>query len=148
MNDRLERLRAMGISESVLQLAGGPHPSDLFFFRCQEPRGEAPPGLVPLWECGDWITAARPGPEFVGYSLEDPQSLWPFATSEQGLLADLFSDLVEDEDWDDEEESLREIREAAEAVGFRHLEDLLSFQESHGNNLDYAEELARYTRGL
>jgi len=156
MNERKQRLKALGLPESILRLATEPHNDDMFFFRCGEvqdpqalsfPEGRA---AEPLWQFEWWVTAARSRDgqlEYLGFDATDPAVWQVLATSEQGLLANLFSDLVEDEDWDEEEEeALRGLREAAEQVGFTHLEELLAFQAAHADDEDYAETLAQWTR--
>lgn len=158
MNSREQRLRALGLSDAVVGLATGDHSEDMFFFRCQ---GTPPPQEMrfpegvpaePLWQCEGWATAvrARDGRnEFVAFDSDNPEIWQVIAHSEQGLLANLFSDLIEDEDWEEEvEESEAGLRAAAEAVGFRHLDDLMAFAEAHAEDEDYAETLAEWTKKL
>lgn len=146
MNAREAALKQAGLSEPVVDLAMGRHPHDLFFFRCQEPPDLE--GALPLWQCEGWVTAFHGG-EFVGMDPKDPEARQVIARTEQGLLANLFSDLVEDEDWEEEEEeAMAALREAAEEVGFQHLDDLLAFQERHAEDEDYAETLAEWTRRI
>jgi len=87
--------------------------------------------------------------EYLGFDANDPENWQLLATSEKGLLTNLFSDLIEDEDWEEEEEeALRALREAAEQVGFQGLDELLAFQAEHAGDEDYAESLAEWTRTL
>lgn len=155
---RERRLRALGLSEPVVGLATADHSEDMFFFRCQDtPPAEElhfPEGRTgePLWQCEGWVTAVRERdgrPEFVAFDADDPEVWQVIAYTEQGLLANLLSDLIEDEDWEEEtEESLAGLRAAAETVGFHHLDDLLAFAENHADDEDYAETLADWTKTL
>jgi hypothetical protein len=158
MNEAEQRLRALGLPDSVVWLATELHSDDMFFFRCGELQApEAltfPEGLAaePLWQFEWWVTAVRLKEgrlEYLGFDANDPEVWQVLAYTEQGLLANLFSDLVEDEDWDEEEEeALRGLREAAEQVGFQHLDALLAFQREHAEDEDYADTLAEWTRTL
>ncbi len=158
MDQRMKRLQDLGVPESIRWLAGEPHGEDLFFFRCGEVDSpEAmrfPEGLPaePLWQFDWWVTAARRRDghlEYLGFDANDPENWQLLATSEKGLLTNLFSDLIEDEDWEEEEEeALRALREAAEQVGFEGLDGLLAFQAEHAGDEDYTETLAEWTRTL
>src|SRR2546423_1417012 len=67
--DRLEELRAMGLSATLLQLAAGDFPHPEFEFRCSPvhrffsmvPVTFRPAGFVPLWECGETVVGCRRG---------------------------------------------------------------------------------------
>jgi hypothetical protein len=64
--------------------------------------------------------------EFFAFSVEDLSSRWHLAGSEQGLLATLFNDPM-NECYDEPEKAIRlraKLEAAATAVGFRHLADL------------------------
>ena len=158
MSERERRLQELGVPETVIRLAVDDHGEDMFFFRCQEPPPPAelrfPEGrpAEALWQCAGWVTAVRAGEgglEYLGFEASDPEAWQVVAKSAEGLLANLFSDLVEDEDWDEEPEEARTgLEGAAEAVGFRHLDELLAFQERHADEEDYAEILAEWTRTL
>ncbi len=158
MDERMQRLRDLGLPESIVWLAGQPHGEDLFFFRCGEIVApdtlRFPEGIPaePLWQFDWWVTAVRRGDgnlEYLGFDANDPENWQLLATSEKGLLTNLFSDLIEDEDWEEEEEeALRALREAAEQVGFQGLDELLAFQAEHAGDEDYAESLAEWTRTL
>ena len=155
---REQKLRDLGLSEPVTWLATGDHGEDMFFFRCGEPQDPAslrfPEGLPAeaLWQCDTWVTAVRRREgrlEYLGFDSTDPEAWQVVALTDQGLMANLFSDLVEDEDWEEEEEeALAGLREAAEKVGFEHLDALLAFQTEHAEDEDYAEVLAEWTRTL
>jgi len=158
MDERMQRLQDLELPESILWLASQPHGEDLFFFRCGEVESpEAmrfPEGIPaePLWQFDWWVTAARRRDgrlEFLGFDANDPENWQLLATSEKGLLTNLFSDLIEDEDWEEEEEeAMRALREAAEQVGFQGLDELLAFQAERAGDPDYAESLAEWTRTL
>ncbi len=161
--NRLRALESLNLSAPVIALCSGeevhPHPS--FWYRCQAPHsiyhgGTGPDlGLIlPFWECTTTVTAAlmgdagHAGPTFIEFSLEYPDEYIAFAVSEQGLLAYLFWYLIEDQDWHDKQKCTRVLTEAATAVGFRHLQKMLEFQQMHGDKSNYSELLAQYTRNI
>ena len=158
MSERERKLKELGLPEPVIRLALDDHSEDMFFFRCQEPppAGDLrfPEGLPAeaLWQCEGWVTAARKREgrlEYLGLDAADPEAWQVIAYTEEGLLANVFSDLIEDEDWEgEEEEALAGLRDAAEAAGFQHLDELLAFQEEHADDEDYAEVLAEWTKTL
>lgn len=71
------------------------------------------------------------------FDLEDPDTVELIARSEQGLLFWLFSHLIEDDDWRSEAAAEAKLREAAEAVGFRHFDEVNRFQQTLGTDPDY-----------
>jgi hypothetical protein len=161
-SDRVAKLRRLGVSDAVIRLATGAVKVSLFpLLRTPYKvyRGIDWParGLVfaPLWEEGDVVTAARErggGTEFFAFSVEDPLARWRLAGSEQGLLATLFNDPV-NECYDEPEgvASLRaKLAAAAEAVGFRHLADLDAVYAANYPRPGEALERAyrRFLRGL
>lgn len=158
MSEHELRLRALDLSDAVVDLATKDHAEDMFFFRCQgtppaeELRWPEGGSGQPLWQCEGWVTAVREREgrrEFLAFDADDPELWQVIAYGEQGLLANLFSDLIEDEDWEEEEEeALAGLRAAAEAVGFRHLDELLAFAEQHADDEDYAVTLAEWTKTL
>ncbi|MCR5661568.1 MAG: hypothetical protein K6G50_05515 [bacterium] len=167
-----QKLQELHIPENIISLAVNPHDEDAFFFRCEPPRQmpaeQCPQGkaAIVLWQCQDWVTAVRNNNaaegendtehnasskplEYIAFSSQDPEAWQVIAYGEQGLLANLFSDLIEDEDWDFEpEEAERALTEAAEICGFHYLKELLAFQEAHADSDDYAEDLAEWTKTL
>ena len=75
---------------------------------------------------------------------------------EQGLLANLFSDLIGDADcivdWRSEPEVhslwMCELRRAATTVGFPSFEQVRAFRDAHAHRDDFGELLAAYTRSI
>jgi hypothetical protein len=149
--DRETHLRLLDLSEGVLALALGNHPSPVFEFRCEPvyryyalPEQYRPRGLVPLWECCGGVVCCRhsvEGLEFLELDVETPLELRRIARSEQGLLFWLFSYLIEDQDWEDEAATAALLKSAAEAVGFKHFTRVNYFQQKQGKELDYARLL-------
>jgi len=129
---RLAELRRLGVSESVVQLAAGKNRRAAFRFHCGIPwksyRGAGAPAgelVIPMWECGDSVTALRTNRgkvEFVTFSVESPKKVWDVVRSEQALLAHLFIELYEDADEDEE----RRLAADARSVGFRYFRELVS----------------------
>jgi hypothetical protein len=97
-------------------------------------------GFVPLWECTESIVGCRPTQdrlEFLEVDVEDPGAATAIAQSEQGLLFWLFSYLIEDQQWDDVEATKRELKAAAQSVGFRYFDEVNAFQREFGSRTDY-----------
>jgi hypothetical protein len=140
--DFAKELRALGIDDAIVALATAAVPHVAFEYRCQavdDPKvdngGEPPPGppFTTLWECNDTVTGfwrRDGGIEFIEFDIEAPEDYHLISRSTQGLFAWTFFWLVEDEDWDDAEAALGRLREAALAVGFVHLDDVLRIQEA------------------
>ena len=133
----------------VLRLSDGDLPHPIFEFSCQQPYkfwDEMPGDYFPIWETGTLQTGLILGEplKFIQLTVEDPDDFHVISESEQGLLADLFIDLVEDDNGQEE------LQEAAEAVGFRYLEDVLKFRNS-ARKLDfdeYRQARQRFTASL
>jgi hypothetical protein len=149
--DDQHQLAALGLSSGLMALASGNPPHPAFAYRCglvykfpEIHPEERPEGLVPLWECGTAVVGCVQTPqglEFVRWSVEadDPPEL--IARSEQGLLFWLFSYLIEDADWEDEEAAVRRLRAAAVAVAFRYFDEVNEFQQQRGSDPSYDELL-------
>jgi hypothetical protein len=131
---RLEALRSLGISATVVELAAGENRRAPFDYYCRPPDkiyecADTPEGepLVPMWEDrGERATAVRPaatGLEFVQLSVEAPEEYQIVAKTEQGLLAHLFITLYEACDEPAEETALSA---AAASVGFRYYPELVN----------------------
>jgi hypothetical protein len=146
---RLAALRRLGLSEPVVRLAAGEVSHPAFRFACGEPHGVYVPGaapdrgapVIPLWESCGGVSAARRtrrGVEFVGFSIEDPDEVWPVARTEQGLLAELFLDLLE---YEGNSQADDDLPRAAAAVGFRFLPELRAAIESGDWSDDREREL-------
>lgn len=156
MTTRRQQLEKLHLPRQIVSLATSKHDDDAFFFRCQEISADtpAPEATYPLWQCTGVVTAVRPQAaaktlEYIQYSQDTPEDYQTIATSLQGLLASLFSELIEDEDWEEEEEeAMSDLTQAAEEVGFEHLKALLQFQEANADNPDYGEALAQWTLSL
>jgi hypothetical protein len=123
-----------------------------------EPRGSGWPCHVPedvdsvyaLWTCNADVTAVwkrRGKLEFVKLYHDDP-ALTVVARTEQGLLADLFRQLLESEDWDDPDSALKRLRENAEVAGFKYLEELNEWHEQNGNAPDFSDRWRKFVAGL
>lgn len=90
----------------------------------------AGPDTALLWQSADRITGVRPSPaggvghEFIIFDLEAPNDVDVVSTSEQGVLAELFFDLYEEEFPD------ADLERAAHAVGFRFLTELIAHHQS------------------
>ena len=122
--DRVAELRRLGVSEPVVRLATGAVKLGVFpLLRTPSKvyRGIDWPerGLMfaPLWEESETVTAVREKggrTEFFAFSVEAPSSRWRLAGTEQGLLATLFNDPI-NECYDEPEEAagLRANLEAA-----------------------------------
>jgi hypothetical protein len=117
-----------------------------------EPRGSGWPcalpedadAVFPLWSCNGDVTAAvvRGGrAAFVKLRHDDPTPE-PLARSEQGLLARLFVGLIESP-----RATPRGLRQAAQAAGFRHLDELVAWHERGGGE-DFEEQLDQFVRAL
>jgi hypothetical protein len=133
---RLDILRQIGLSAALVRLASGELLHPLFQFRCQSPpyfsyHGAgcpAGPLLVPLWDCGDavvsvWVRDSRP--EFITFSIEDPDTYAVLAHTEQGLWATVFVDLYEERD----DLGPEDFRGAADAAGFAFLDQIIAAYE-------------------
>ncbi len=129
---------------------------DLFSFRCSDPTGytdgaTTDGALTFLWSCCDSIFAYRSdesGKEFVEFDNETPDDITVISTSEKGLLYHLFTYLIEDQDWENEEDSMRKLREGADRLGFDLLADALDFQSENGSAVDFADRLLQRTQQI
>lgn len=124
---RETELRRLQLSAGLIRLSTGELAHEAFRYRCfgppyysyhgaGRPQG---PVLVPLWDCGDVVTAVwqrDDGLQFISFSIETPEDVWPIARTEQGLWLRAFDSLFES---DTEDEALRD---AAQTVGFRFLD--------------------------
>lgn len=130
---RIEELQKLGLSESLIRLSEGKIPDETFQYRCKTPfyayhGSRLPDGeiIVPLWDCGDFVTAVR-GPtadklEFIRFGIEYVDEFQIIARTEQGLLAHLLVELFEDND----EWTPREFEVPANLVGFRYMSTLVA----------------------
>lgn len=129
---RLDALREFGLTEPLVRQSSGELVHPLLRFRCQGPpyysyHGAGCPNgplLVPIWDCGDTVTAVwkRSGRlEFIEFSIESHEKHGVLARSEQGFWATVFATLLEDSD--EREES--QLPEAAAAVEFRYLDRVI-----------------------
>ena len=119
-------LANLGFSNHLVEHLAHFDPDHVLGYRCQPPRHYLSSPLVrrnilALWECGTTVTYfERETRKFEQCSLEDVERPHFSLDTVQALLADLFVDLYED----DHPEQV--LRAAANAVGFLHLEHLLS----------------------
>ncbi|MCI0703732.1 MAG: hypothetical protein L0241_21955 [Planctomycetia bacterium] len=134
--DRVAELRRLGVSNPVIRLATGALKLDVFslirkpykVYRGIEWSGKVV--FVPLWERDDVTTAVREkgdGLEFFAVSVEAPSSPWRLAGTEQGLLATLFHEPLNncyDEPDEYDKDYRSELKAAAKSLGFRHLAEL------------------------
>jgi hypothetical protein len=104
----------------------------------------------PLWSYNADITAVwlRAGErEFVTLCHDDPTAV-VLARTDQGLLARLFVTLIEREDWEDREASLRRLRKAAAVAGFGSLDHLVEWHDRHGSSSDFEGQLDQLVHSL
>ncbi|MGB7343321.1 MAG: hypothetical protein WBD20_03855 [Pirellulaceae bacterium] len=102
----------------------------------------APPNLeiVPIWQSGDTITAiCHPPakPTFIRFDIELVDDYEELASTEQGMLANLFVGLIEDND----ELAPEGFADAAHAIGFRYLDMVFSQYE----RFDHGTSAAHFT---
>ncbi|WP_144655175.1 hypothetical protein [Achromobacter dolens] len=132
---RIDALVALGASAPLVRLASGDCVHPLLRGACLGPPfhsyhgASAPQGapLAPLWDDGDQVYALRgtaTGREFIRFSIEAPQSVDVLALTEQGFWAHRFDFLYETD------APLDDLRAAAGAVQFRHVEAYLAAREA------------------
>lgn len=149
--DRLNVLRDLNLSEPVLKLASGQCIHTAFEYCCESlyeiyHGGEGPTGLTiaPLWQHGDSVTAVdlttQGQVRFLEFSIEGPDEYWVLATTEQGMLGQLFISLLERAYEPDE---LEEVRQAAQVVGFKHLDLLQTIYEGSCSDKQYEERVRK-----
>jgi hypothetical protein len=113
-----------------------------------------------------WLYPLKRRVEFIKFKPISPSDGYQvIARSEQGLLANLFAEMLgyEYDSWERywkrvgklevtneqfTECILRELTQAAECVGFRHLKEVELFRRAHAQSGDYGELLAAYTRSI
>jgi hypothetical protein len=110
---------------------------------CEEPAGAE--AVFPLWTCNADVTAAVVGGGRVRFFLlrhdePEPEHL---ADSEQGLLARLFVSLIESVG-----ATPKGLRQAAQAAGFRHLDELTAWRDRDRGDGPFEERLAAFVREL
>jgi len=88
-----------------------------------------------VWERAD-------GPEFIEFSIEADDEVWPQARTEQGFWATRFDFLYEAEVPDEE------LRQAAGAVGFQFLDRLLAAREAAAGRVGTFEGHTAWLREL
>ncbi|WP_219135255.1 hypothetical protein [Janthinobacterium sp. UMAB-60] len=119
-------LRALGLTEAMLCHLDGDSVAPPLDYRCQEARAWrsspiAGRGIVPLWECGMVLDYFHPANgRFERCSLENIDEVWCSYASLQGLLAELFLDVCEDEVDD------AALRASASLFGFHGVGRLLA----------------------
>jgi hypothetical protein len=152
-DQRIAALRRLGASEPLIRLATGDCIHPTFRNSCLGPpyyvyHGASTPNgppLVPLWDHGDTVAGVwkrADGPEFIAFSIEADDEVWPQARTEQGFWATRFDYLYEAEVPDEE------LRQAASAVGFRYLDRLLAARSSLKGALNRFESHGAWLRGL
>jgi hypothetical protein len=151
--NRIKELQRLGLSESLILLSEGKILDEMFEYRCKTPfyvyhGSRLPEGelIVPLWDCGDVVTALR-GPsadelEFIRFGIEHVDEFQVIARTEQGLLAHLFVELLEDND----EWTPREFDESANLVGFRYMSTLVT--EYNSSDHSTSERHGEFVRRL
>ena len=149
-HERKELLRRFGISDRVVEQSTDSSRHTLLDYRCKTPwypynGAGCPEGLpvVPIWECGDIITAVRGYPdglEFIRYGIEWPDECERIAVTEQGMLAHLFVDLIEDND----EFQVDDFMDVADSIGFRFLATVFARYNAvpHDTSQDHSMFLA------
>ena len=158
MSERVEKLRDLGVSESVIALAGGSsvHHSfrDLVFDDESRPVSdfafpEGYPEFVPITQryesvIGCWLRDEQL--EFISVELGEYPEHRVIAHSEQGLWFWLFVDVIDSGKsgrWQDEEEAMAELREIAAITGFVSLDDAWGFQSQYDGDHDALDEKCR-----
>lgn len=146
---RIEELRRLGISDPVIRQSASEEVHPIFSTRCKPPfysyHGAvcpAGPPLVPLWDSGDTVTAVwQPDDrlEFIEFRIECRGEYQVLARTEQGLLANLFVNLLEDED--DVGPEQRET--AATLIGFRFLPEVIAAYQAADHKTTEAHEAFR-----
>ncbi len=91
----------------------------------------------PLWSCNanQTLIFVSQGTVLYAKGSHESPTIDPIARTPQGLLADLFIDLYEDET------ELTELEAAADFAGFRFLGDCIEFQTANGANAIQWESL-------
>jgi hypothetical protein len=98
-----EFLRNLGVTQALLNHLRDDNPVDSFRYRCCTPHNWQSSSMtkheiVPLWECGTVISYFNVTSGFFERcSVENTNEVWSKYTSIQGLLAELFIDVYEDE---------------------------------------------------
>ena len=152
-DQRIAALRRLDVSEPLVRLASGECVHPTFRNSCLGPPYYAyhgagvpdGPPLVPLWDHGDTVAGVwdrADGPEFVEFSIEADDEVWPLARTEQGFWATRFDSLYE------ADVPVEELREAAAAVGFRFLDRLVASREAAAGRLGTFEGHAAWLREL
>jgi hypothetical protein len=146
-------LMAQGLSEKLATFVLE-HPRDgVFWYWCGENSSRWPANvpwpyatpddvtdIYPLWnrdaeQCVLWIKNGER--QFVWRYHEHPEPEL-IARTEQGLLADLFTTLYEDQ-----EIEVDALRGAADLVGFSQLDRVIAFCQTSGTSSDYSERHRR-----
>jgi hypothetical protein len=152
-DQRIAALRRLGMSEPQIRLASGDCVHPTLRNSCLGPpyyvyhgagTPDGPP-LVPLWDHGDTLAGVwerADGPEFIEFSIEADDEVWPQARTEQGFWATRFDSLYEAQVPEEE------LRQAAGAVGFRFLDRLVASREAATGRLSTFEGHTAWLRGL
>ena len=172
MNERCTLLERWGLSPALVHLVAGALPHPLFRRACEViqphhrvsswaevegPDRDQPRAGEPLWgrDLGGaryyevvYCVRSQDGRfEFwwVPCSISNDQEPRLVARSEQGLYFWLFSHLLDVRyEWLDRTVTDEDYREAAEAVGFRHLTDLIRFRTAEARWVALYEERLRH----
>ena len=150
---RLARLEQLGVSAGLQALSSGECIDEVFRFQCLGPPFYAcneagvpdGPTMVPLWDRDDRVIGIQATPEglaFVEYNVEEPQDLSVLARTEQGFWAHQFDSLYE------ADESVDDLRHAADMVEFRFLDLCLSRREAVEPELETFEAHDRWLAAL
>lgn len=136
-DQRIAELRRLGVSEALVRLASGDRVHETFRNSCLGPPhhpyhlAPPPPGppFVPLWDNQDGVVGVwerSDGLEFIEYDIEaeDPDEYTPLAHTEQGFWVTQF------DFFNQCDVPPTELREAADAVGFRYLDRYLTELEA------------------
>jgi len=139
-DQRIAALLRVGASEPLIRLASGECVHSTFRNSCLGPPyyvyhgavvPDGPP-LIPLWDHDDTVVGVwerADGPEFVEFNIEADGEVWSLAGTEQGFWATRFDFLYESEVPDEQ------LREAAAAVGFRFVDQLVASREAAAGRL-------------
>ena len=130
-NQRIAELRRLGASEPLVRLSSGEVIHEMFRYGCLGPpyyvyhgaSTPAGPPLIPLWDRNDTVVGVwerLDGPEFIEFSIESDDGYTPLARTEQGFWTTQFDFFYESD------APLGELGAAAEAVGFRFVDQYLA----------------------
>ncbi|MCA9616695.1 MAG: hypothetical protein KC586_28245 [Myxococcales bacterium] len=142
-----EVARALRLDPSFVEFVLASEKPECMSYWCEEPTAGWAAWVPDEWEVAYplWCTGSNPtvilcaGDTHVfAHTYHDSDFVNVVARTAQGLLADLFVNLWENEVEDDP------LRDAATACGFRYLDEVLRFEEEHNAAANYRELLPAF----